>query len=314
MQKNYKQAFNWHLKAALKGDPYSAYYLGISFQNGFGVNIDYDKAIKWYKKSAEQGLIDSQYNLAVLYYTNQSYFSNLIKSYAWMLVASKGNYKPAILDLKSLEKELSVEEKEQGRIISESLATNLPPNTRSQQMYLRDEFGYKISPFFTIPFELISRLDFRKQLISETREKPQVRPLYTEITLSLANLLEHKSWQRIVVNMELENSGKNPPSTDTLAIYVGENMATRSFFVDKLAIPEQTENLMIGLNELSNTHLDKRWDVCEWILDSNGRYQLSFSNQGVKRLKGVYDEESSNKYGNKYLDEYIRDAIIYRKF
>lgn len=42
--------------------------LGIMFDNGEHVQQDYHKAVKWYKKAADQGLDGAKYNLALCYY------------------------------------------------------------------------------------------------------------------------------------------------------------------------------------------------------------------------------------------------------
>ena len=42
------------------------YNLGYFYENGFGVEKDNDKAIYWYKKSAEEGDLDAQKTLEEL--------------------------------------------------------------------------------------------------------------------------------------------------------------------------------------------------------------------------------------------------------
>ena len=41
--------------------------LGVIYKNGEGVPQDYEKAIEWYTKSAEQGYAEAQNNLGVMY-------------------------------------------------------------------------------------------------------------------------------------------------------------------------------------------------------------------------------------------------------
>ncbi|VAW60875.1 hypothetical protein MNBD_GAMMA11-2792 [hydrothermal vent metagenome] len=41
-------------KLAKKGDPYAQYRLGVMYESGFGVEVDFDEALKWYKKSSRQ--------------------------------------------------------------------------------------------------------------------------------------------------------------------------------------------------------------------------------------------------------------------
>ena len=37
------------------------------YANGYGIPKDDSKAVVWYEKSATQGLVDAQFNLAVMY-------------------------------------------------------------------------------------------------------------------------------------------------------------------------------------------------------------------------------------------------------
>ena len=48
---------------AEEGDVDAQYYLGVLYDNGDGVPQDYKEAVRWYKLAAEQGDVDAQYNL-----------------------------------------------------------------------------------------------------------------------------------------------------------------------------------------------------------------------------------------------------------
>ena len=53
--------YDW--KAAEQGDALAQYRLGFKFANGQGVPKNETMAIKWFRKTADQGLPQSQYNL-----------------------------------------------------------------------------------------------------------------------------------------------------------------------------------------------------------------------------------------------------------
>ena len=57
----------WYRKAAEEGDADSQYNLGWMYKNGRGVEKDDKKAVKWVRKAAEQGIADAEYNLGVSY-------------------------------------------------------------------------------------------------------------------------------------------------------------------------------------------------------------------------------------------------------
>lgn len=49
---------------AEQGDAWAQLNLGAAYDNGIGTKRDVDKAIIWYRKAAEQGLAEAQFNLA----------------------------------------------------------------------------------------------------------------------------------------------------------------------------------------------------------------------------------------------------------
>ena len=44
----------WYKLAAEQGDKYAQFSLGYLYEKGNGVSQNYEEAIKWYQKSAEQ--------------------------------------------------------------------------------------------------------------------------------------------------------------------------------------------------------------------------------------------------------------------
>ena len=54
-------------RAANQGNIFSMYNIGMLYEEGIGVAKNYEKAIDWYKSSAQLGLSDSQYRLGVIY-------------------------------------------------------------------------------------------------------------------------------------------------------------------------------------------------------------------------------------------------------
>lgn len=51
---------------AEQGDAWSQLNLGAAYDNGMGVARDIEQALHWYRKAAEQGLAEAQFNLAHL--------------------------------------------------------------------------------------------------------------------------------------------------------------------------------------------------------------------------------------------------------
>ena len=64
---DYRKANYWLRKAALNGNPDAQNRLAINLEDGNGTKKNPQEAILWYKKAAEQGYVKAQYNLAVNY-------------------------------------------------------------------------------------------------------------------------------------------------------------------------------------------------------------------------------------------------------
>ncbi|MBQ0113780.1 MAG: sel1 repeat family protein [Bacteroidales bacterium] len=55
-EENYTKAVSWFKKAAEQGHADAQYNLAFCYANGNGVSQDYKQAASWYEKAAEQGL------------------------------------------------------------------------------------------------------------------------------------------------------------------------------------------------------------------------------------------------------------------
>ena len=60
-------AAQWYRKAADQGDSDAQYNLGVAYDEGEGVPQDHQQAVAWYRKAAAQNHVRAQFNLAVSY-------------------------------------------------------------------------------------------------------------------------------------------------------------------------------------------------------------------------------------------------------
>ncbi len=67
VEQDYEEALEWFRKAAEQGDLLAQYSLGDMYENGNGVEQDYEEALEWFRKAAEQGLSLAQYSLGLMY-------------------------------------------------------------------------------------------------------------------------------------------------------------------------------------------------------------------------------------------------------
>ena len=66
-KKDYSEAVKWYRKSAEQGNASAQYSLGWMYRNGYGVDKDYGEAVRWYRKSAEQGNSYGQNGLGYMY-------------------------------------------------------------------------------------------------------------------------------------------------------------------------------------------------------------------------------------------------------
>lgn len=67
VERNWEQAIFWYRRAANQGNPYGQYNLGRRYFRGEGVEKSYEEAVAWFKKAAEQDCKEAQRDLAHCY-------------------------------------------------------------------------------------------------------------------------------------------------------------------------------------------------------------------------------------------------------
>lgn len=94
-------------KSAEQGDAKAQNALGACYYNGYGVEKDYQEAVKWYRKAAEQGDASAQCNLGFCYGEGRGIIQNKVKAYAWYALSSKNGSDAGNKIMKIFEKELT---------------------------------------------------------------------------------------------------------------------------------------------------------------------------------------------------------------
>jgi TPR repeat protein len=92
VQKDHKLAVKWYRKSAEQGNSPAQSNLGLKYREGLGVPKDYELAFKWFRESAEQGDASAQRNLALMYKDNgHGVPKDYILAYMWFnLSATNG--------------------------------------------------------------------------------------------------------------------------------------------------------------------------------------------------------------------------------
>ena len=77
------EAWKWYHIAAKQGDARAEYEIGRSFDYGLGVQQNYERAVKWYRTSAEQGFSFAQFGLGRMYEHGKAVPQDYVMAHKW---------------------------------------------------------------------------------------------------------------------------------------------------------------------------------------------------------------------------------------
>ncbi len=107
---NHKTAKSLLEKSAKAGNRIAMHDLGHYYYTGAdGSSPDLVKAVGWFTQAAERGVLDSQYNLGMLYHGGSGVERSLEEAYFWYSVAGMQGDKEAAMNAKNLEAEIDKE-------------------------------------------------------------------------------------------------------------------------------------------------------------------------------------------------------------
>lgn len=107
------QAFRWFERAAGRGFAKAQYHLAFMYQHGRGVQRSQSEALKYYGMAAAQGDPAAQYNLGRMYAHGLAVPHNLVEAHMWFALASRErtSVRPlASRERKSIERQMTEEE------------------------------------------------------------------------------------------------------------------------------------------------------------------------------------------------------------
>ena len=100
--KNYTEAFKWYRKAADQGHVNAQFSLGVMYDFGLGVAEDNAEAFKWYRKAADQGQVKAQFNLGMMYHFGEGVAEDKAEAFKWYRKAADQGDADAQLSLGAL--------------------------------------------------------------------------------------------------------------------------------------------------------------------------------------------------------------------
>ena len=77
------------------------------YGNGYGVTQDDATAVKWYRKAAEQGNADAQYNLALMYEDGKGVVQDVAYAHMWWNIAAANGDEDAARARNTIAKEMT---------------------------------------------------------------------------------------------------------------------------------------------------------------------------------------------------------------
>lgn len=83
LEQNYNEAVKWLIKSAEQGYSKAQDVLGFCYWSGKGANQDFVKAVYWYQKAANQDNANAQRNLAVCYQNGQGVSKDMKCAVEW---------------------------------------------------------------------------------------------------------------------------------------------------------------------------------------------------------------------------------------
>ena len=83
------EAAMWYRRAADQGLKEAQFNLGVMYDNGEGVVRDRTGAAEWYRKAADQGLKEARFNLGVMYDTGEGVVQNCAEAAKWYRKAAE---------------------------------------------------------------------------------------------------------------------------------------------------------------------------------------------------------------------------------
>ncbi len=100
-------ALKYFSMAAEQGHVESQFELGQMYAQGLGTPQRFEDAVKWYERAAQQGHAKAQFNLAFMMSHGQGVEENLLKAYEWYRISHLCGYDIARQSMEVIKKKLS---------------------------------------------------------------------------------------------------------------------------------------------------------------------------------------------------------------
>ena len=96
---DYAKAVKWFRKAAEQGNADAQLNLGFMYNRGQGVLQNYAEAVEWYRDAADQGYARAQFNLGLMYHKGEGVPQDGAEAVMWYRKAAEQGFADAQLNL-----------------------------------------------------------------------------------------------------------------------------------------------------------------------------------------------------------------------
>ncbi len=114
---DYQTACQLWRPMAENGDVNAQNYLGMMYYLGLGVSRDYGKAVKWYTIAAMHGNANAQRNLGTMYHEGLGVPQDYLQAYAWYYASEKQGNRRAEIYIQSLTGKLTPNQQMKARAL-----------------------------------------------------------------------------------------------------------------------------------------------------------------------------------------------------
>lgn len=97
-------------RAAEQGQVEAQYLLGMMYYGGTGVIQDFEEGARWIRKAADRGMTDAMYQMGIVCLTGRGVAKDYIQSYVWFNVSAAQGREEAVAQRKLVAENLDLDE------------------------------------------------------------------------------------------------------------------------------------------------------------------------------------------------------------
>ena len=126
----YKSAFQRLRRSVDQGLAKSQYNLGVTYSDGKGVARNYKTAFEWFTKSAEKGHTEAQHRVGAMYCSGQGASKDAVRGYAWLSIAASKGHLASRKKMLTLTEAMAEDQVKRARVMARELSGKIQKKER----------------------------------------------------------------------------------------------------------------------------------------------------------------------------------------